>query len=200
MTIGFVVTAFLFLALPLTQLISVFSHSGEPAVSNDFALEPPPPPPEEPPPPPEEEKEEEKPELETKPNPLSLAQLEVALNPGNGGASGDFGFGSFNADIKALDEMDIFELADLDTKPRPRNRIAPVYPTELRKRGITGWARIIFIVDENGRVRYPRIDSSSQPEFEKPCLDAVLQWTFEPGLKDGKAVKTRMMLPLRFSL
>ena len=70
----------------------------------------------------------------------------------------------------------------------------------MKQAGISGSARVIFIVDENGRVRSPRIDSSTHREFEQPSIDAVLQWKFEPGMKDGRAVKTRMMLPLKFNL
>lgn len=197
---GFVATAILFLALPFTQLLNAINPGGNNAELADYSMPPPPPPPAEPPPPEEDKQEEDKPELDTKPPPLSLAQLEIALNPGDGGAAGDFGFGTFTADFNALDELEIFELKDLDKIPNPLHRVAPTYPYEMKQAGISGWSRVIFIVDDNGRVRAPRIDSSSHREFEQPSIDAVLQWRFEPGMKDGRAVKTRMMLPLKFNL
>jgi len=197
---AFVATAILFLALPFTQLLDAFKPGGDSISTTDFSVQPPPPPPAEPPPPEEEKEQEDKPELETKPPPLSLAQLEVALNPGDGGATGDFGFGTFTADFNALDELEIFELADLDKIPNPLHRVAPTYPYEMKQAGISGWARVMFIVDENGRVRSPRINASSHREFEQASIDAVMQWKFEPGMKDGRAVKTRMMLPLKFNL
>jgi protein TonB len=197
---GFVATALLFLALPFTQLLNAVKNRGPGVEVTDYSMPPPPPPPAEPPPPQEEEEDKDKPELDTKPPPLTLAQLEIAINPGDGGASGDFGFGTFSADFNALDELEVFELADLDKIPNPLHRVAPTYPYEMKQAGISGGTRIIFIVDENGRVRSPRIDSSTHREFEQASIDAVLQWRFEPGMKDGRAVRTRMMLPLKFNL
>ena len=52
---------------------------------------------------------------------------------------------------------------------------------------------LLFLAPEWG-------NASSHREFEQPSIDAVLQWKFEPGVKDGRAVKTRMMLPLKFNL
>ncbi len=197
---GIVATAILFLALPFTQLLNAFKPGGNNSELADYSMPPPPPPPSDPPPPKEDDTQEDNPELDTKPPPLSLAQLEIALNPGDGGASGDFGFGTFTANFNALDELEIFELKDLDKIPNPLHRVAPTFPYEMKQAGITGEVRVIFIVDETGRVRTPRIESSSHREFEQPSIDAVLQWRFEPGMKDGHAVKTRMMLPLKFNL
>jgi protein TonB len=197
---AFVATGILFLALPFTQLLNAVKDSKSGPEISDYSIQPPPPPPTEPPPLEDKEEEEEKPKLEQKPPPLSLAQLEIALNPGDGGASGDFGFGTFTANLNALSELQIFELADLDKIPNPLHRVAPTYPYEMKQAGISGWAKVIFIVDETGRVRRPRPHGSSHREFEQPSVDAVKQWRFDPGIKDGRAVKTRMMLPLKFNL
>jgi protein TonB len=34
--------------------------------------------------------------------------------------------------------------------------------------------------------------------FEAPALKAVKQWKFEPGKKNGKAVRFRMRVPITF--
>ena len=34
--------------------------------------------------------------------------------------------------------------------------------------------------------------------FERPALDAVRQWKFEPGLKGGQRVGCKMRVPIRF--
>ena len=74
---GFVATAILFLALPFTQLLNAINPGGNNSELADYSMPPPPPPPAEPPPPQDEEDKEDKPELDTKPPPLSLAQLEL---------------------------------------------------------------------------------------------------------------------------
>jgi TonB family protein len=37
-------------------------------------------------------------------------------------------------------------------------------------------------------------------EFEKPALDAIRQWRFEPGIKNGVRVAVNMELPITFNL
>ncbi|BET69097.1 hypothetical protein ASA1KI_40150 [Opitutales bacterium ASA1] len=194
------VTLILFIAVPLANLLSISNDDGPEIRALDTSLQPPPPPPTEPPPPPEEQQEEEKPELDKTPPPLSLAALDVLLNPGTGAASGDFGMGVALSDFDALDELRVFELSELDKTPNPVQRIAPTYPYEAKQAGLVGWVRVLFVVDETGSVRNARVDASSHREFEAAALDAIRLWKFTPGMKDGAAVRTRMLLPFKFSL
>jgi protein TonB len=79
-------------------------------------------------------------------------------------------------------------------------RIAPVYPPELKRNRVQGTVNVVFIVDELGNVKRPSIEKSSNREFNENALKAVRQWKFEPGEKDNKKVKTRVRLPLAFTL
>jgi RNA polymerase sigma factor (sigma-70 family) len=77
---------------------------------------------------------------------------------------------------------------------------APEYPKALRDAGITGEAVISFIVTADGEVKNPYATKSSHREFEAPALDAVRQWKFDPGVKAGRVVNTRMTVPIVFTL
>ena len=55
-------------------------------------------------------------------------------------------------------------------------------------------ANIIF-----GAVVDPKIETSPNPGFERPVLEAVRQWKFDPAVRGGKKVAARMRVPLRFS-
>jgi protein TonB len=194
-------TLLFFLVLPLMQAIG-----GGPAHDLDLAeldtTELPPPPP----PPVEEEKEEEEPEDETPPElneeaqPLDLSQLELALNPGfsDGWLGGDFAV-KLNTiggeDGKGLDEL--FSLSDLDQRPRAIYQPSPVISEKVRKRA-PGSVHILFIVDERGRVVQPKVQKSTDPIFERPALNAVKQWKFEPGKRNGEPVRFRMRVPITF--
>ena len=92
---------------------------------------------------------------------------------------------------------EIFSLADLDQKPRVINQPSPVLNQQLLRKTPASLT-LIFIVDEKGHVIEPRVKSSSDSAFEKPALDAVKRWLFEPGKKGGKAVQTRMLVPVSF--
>jgi protein TonB len=95
----------------------------------------------------------------------------------------------------------LFDLADLDQRPEPRVRIAPVYPFEMRRAGIKGNVLVSFVVDSNGNVRDPFVVKSTSPAFEQAAIDAVLKWKFTPGKKGGVAVNTdRVQQTINFSL
>src|SRR5262249_44382328 len=50
-----------------------------------------------------------------------------------------------------------------------------------------GTVRVVFVVDREGHVVNPQVESSTDPAFEKPALDAVKQWRFEAGTRRGRA-------------
>ncbi len=105
---------------------------------------------------------------------------------------------------RSLDSSKFKEFVDfnkLDKKPTARSQIAPRYPFELKRQGISGQCTVEFFVDANGVVSDPVAVSSSHQEFVKPCLDAVMQWRFSPGMKNGRKVATRMrqMFPFKIS-
>ncbi len=190
-----------FLVLPLMQQISKPPADDLIVQQVDTArLEPPPPPPEEPEEEPEPE-EEEPPELmEQESKPLDLSQLEVALNPGFGGAGG-FG-GDFSVDLKTVASGNqavesIFSMADLDQRPRVVYQPGPVMNREMRRKA-PGQVYVIFMVNKQGRVEQPKVQKSSDPVFEQPAVKAVKQWKFEPGKRGGDPVRFRMRVPITF--
>jgi periplasmic protein TonB len=95
---------------------------------------------------------------------------------------------------------DLFDLANLDQQPTPRFQAKPVYPFEMRRSGITGEVLVGFIVDSNGDVREAYAIRSTQREFEQAAIQAVSKWKFRPGRKGGRAVNTRMQVPIVFSI
>lgn len=187
-----------FLVLPMIQAINARESDNEIIVDFDTPnLPPPPPPTQEEEPEPEPEEEEPPPELNEEPQPLDLSQLELALNPsfGGGGWGADFTLELDNiaGNSEAMDE--IFTLADLDQKPRVIYQPGPNVGDRVRRKA-PGTAYVLFIVNESGRVENARIQSSTDPIFERPALDAVKQWKFEPGRRKGEAVSFRMRVPI----
>lgn len=95
----------------------------------------------------------------------------------------------------------VFNINELDTKPKLISRIQPIYPFEARKRKISGRVFLTFIVDQNGNVKNVTV-TRAEPEgiFEKSAIEAVLKWRFEAGMYKGKPVDTRVSLPIRFDM
>lgn len=93
----------------------------------------------------------------------------------------------------------LFDISQLDQIPVARVQPPPIYPYEMRRAGITGDVNVGFIVDSDGNVRDAYPISSSHREFEVPAVQAVSKWKFRPGRRGGKAVNTRMSVPIVFS-
>lgn len=197
-------TVCVFLVLPLMQAIGEGGADDSMVRTIDSTMLPPPPPPvvEEEPEEEEQPEPEPPPQLDNEAPPLDLSQLSLALDPG----FGDGVMGDFALDIgEALSgdgggELDeIFSIADLDEVPRAIFQRSPTYPSELRKRRISGTVEILFEVDVRGRVVNPRVDRSTHPKFDQAALDAVKQWRFEPGTRDGEKVPFKMRVPITFN-
>ncbi len=193
-------TFLLFLVLPLMQTLSKPPATDMIVQSVDTAKL------DAPPPPPQEEPEKETPQEETPPElneeapPLDLSQLELALNPGisEGWTTGDFAVKLNTVVSSGESGVDaLFSVADLDQTPRVIYQPGPMLTKELRKKA-PGTVYIIFVVDQEGRVENPMVQKSSDPIFEKPALNAVKQWKFEPGKRNGKPVRFRMRVPFTF--
>lgn len=95
---------------------------------------------------------------------------------------------------------DLFDLKNLDQAPTPRFQSKPVYPFEMRRAGIEGQVLVGFIVDSRGTVREAYPIRSTHREFESAAVQAVSKWRFRPGKKGGRAVNTRMQVPIVFSI
>lgn len=137
----------------------------------------------------------------------SLGAIEAALNGSGGG--GDFastldfssggrigGTGKAGAADEKMESA--FSLAEIDQKPRPIYQGVPSYPLQMRGKKVEGVVTVIFIVDSAGKVINSRAEKSTDAAFEKPALDAVKRWKFEPAIKAGQRVACKMRVPIRF--
>jgi protein TonB len=205
---GLAMTGGLMLLLPFLEAITS-GRDDDLVVQavNTAALPPPPPPMEEEKPEEEEEEpppEPEPPKLAEDSAPLDLSQLELALNPGTGGGVGadvevKLPVASTSGDGKdgASDFDALFSLADLDEKPRAMFQPGPTYTTEMQ-RAAPATVYIIFTVDQRGRVENPLVQGTSNPIFDTAALNAIKQWKFEPGKRNGQPVRFRMRVPITF--
>ncbi len=88
----------------------------------------------------------------------------------------------------------------LHTQPVPIRQVRPLYPKDMHRAGIPGEVLVSFVIDSNGVVQKAVALKSSQKEFEPAAIQAVLQWRFTPGKIKGKAVSTRLAVPILFTL
>lgn len=138
----------------------------------------------------------------------SLSAIEQALNGGAGGggefadtlsfASGGRIGGTGKAGSLEDTAGTAFSMGEIDQKPRPIYQAQPAYPSELRGRKLEGVVTVLFVVDPSGKVASPKVERSTNPAFEKPALDALKQWKFEPGVRAGQRVGCKTRVSIRF--
>jgi protein TonB len=188
-----------FLVLPLMQSITAPREGDVTLTEVAGTVEPPPPPPTEPEPEEEQDEEPPPPALAEEAPPLDLSQMEIALNPGGGGwmGGGDYAVSLNTFASKAEDLDSVFDMADLDQKPRPIYQASPKMTKQLRRK-TPATVYVICIVDERGRVQTPKVQKSTDTTFNQAAMAAIKQWKFEPGKRSGKPVSSRVRIPMTF--
>ncbi len=94
-----------------------------------------------------------------------------------------------------------FSIGQLDGPLTTLTRIPPVYPVQARRRGIEGWVKVSFIVDETGRVdNISILESEPQGLFDRSVERCVRGWRFKPGTVEGMPVKALVETVIRFEL
>ena len=87
-----------------------------------------------------------------------------------------------------------------NSNPIPTRTYKPDYPENLRNQGIIGNALVKFTINKQGSVVNPEVVSATHEAFGAASMDAVRQWQFIPGRKDGSIVSKQVQLPFNFTL
>ncbi len=83
-----------------------------------------------------------------------------------------------------------------DQPPVPLIQDPPVYPFALLESGNRGSVVMEITVDTQGNVTRPAVLKSSHPDFEAPAVEAVLNWKYKPGTRNGQPVAMRIRVPI----
>lgn len=80
------------------------------------------------------------------------------------------------------------------------SRVEPFYPDEARTARISGIVIVEAGIDETGAVKSVRILKNLPHGLGEAAADAVRQWNFRPGTKDGKPIPVIFNLTVNFRL
>jgi protein TonB len=101
----------------------------------------------------------------------------------------------------AADEGFVYQLAQLDSPPRPLVRMNPEYPPSARRRRIEGFVELVFVITREGRVSDIEVVRSEPGDvFVAEAKAAVRRWRFTQPRKGGKPVAVRARQVIRFEL
>jgi TonB family protein len=84
--------------------------------------------------------------------------------------------------------------------PSVVSKVAPDYSDEARRARFEGTAILFVVVDENGAPRNLKVLRPLGLGLDEKAIEAVSQWKFRPGMKDGEAVPVQATIEVNFRL
>lgn len=84
--------------------------------------------------------------------------------------------------------------------PVALTRVEPQYPRDYRTARIEGIVIVEARIGADGSVGEVHLRKSVAPELDAAAIDAVKQWTFQPGTRDGVPVPVVFVLTISFRL
>jgi len=97
-----------------------------------------------------------------------------------------------------VDTNRYYKYDELDKKPIVVVKSAPINPKRSLFSPSSGSTRVKLLIDENGRIVNTEVINSTHRKFTKATLEALEEWVFAPGEKQGIKVKVEMELNFPF--
>jgi TonB family protein len=79
-------------------------------------------------------------------------------------------------------------------------KVEPEYSEEARKAKFQGVVVLYVEVDASGRATNMRVIHGLGLGLDEKAMEAVKQWRFRPGMKDGKPVRVAAQIEVSFRL
>ena len=80
--------------------------------------------------------------------------------------------------------------------PLPRRRITPEIPPDLV--GQPAEVTVALNLSATGQIEDVQVISSTNARFDEPTVDAALRWTFDPAIREGLPVPSRVHIPFAY--
>jgi protein TonB len=125
---------------------------------------------------------------------LDVEALASGLGAEFGSAAGGGGDGTGGGGLA-------FNAGLSDRAPLPLVRVEPQYPPSARQKKLEGWVQVSFTISTAGSVKDASVVKSSNSVFERPAIQAVNKWKYQPQLQDGEPAESPgQQVLLRFKM
>jgi TonB family protein len=84
--------------------------------------------------------------------------------------------------------------------PKLISKIEPKYSEEAREAKVQGRVVLGVVIDAKGRPETVKVIEGLEPSLDAKAIEAVRQWKFEPGVKQGKPVRVQATVEVNFKL
>jgi protein TonB len=97
-------------------------------------------------------------------------------------------------------EGPVYKPGDGVSAPILVKEVKPQYTAKAKDARIQGTVLLECVVETDGRVGDVKVARSLDEDLDLEAVKAARQWRFEPGTKDGKAVRVQITLEMTFTL
>ena len=106
------------------------------------------------------------------------------------------------ASLGSLAAQEVYKVGNGVSLPVVVTRVNPQYTEDAKKARLEGIVGLNATVLPNGSVSDVKVIRSLDSTFglDQEALKAFRQWTFKPGLKDGKPVAVNIDVEMKFTL
>jgi protein TonB len=94
----------------------------------------------------------------------------------------------------------VYKPGDGVSAPVLVKEVKPQYTAKAKDAKIQGTVVLECVVETDGRVGDVKVTKALDEDLDLEAVKAARQWRFEPGKKDGKAVRVRITLEMTFTL
>jgi periplasmic protein TonB len=122
------------------------------------------------------------------------------IGSGKGGGVGSGDGGGVGAGFGGGIGGGVFRTGGGVSSPILVSKKEPEYSEEARKAKYQGTVLLYVEIDTNGRAQNIRVQRSLGLGLDEKAVEAVKQWKFKPGMKDGKPVIVAATIEVNFRL
>jgi len=108
-----------------------------------------------------------------------------------------FALGSVSPMLGQEDDT-VYKPGDGVSTPRLVKRVYPQYSADALRRKVKGSVTLRCVVDRDGLPTRLEVIKPLDEDLDRAALDALKQWRFAPGEKDGKAVLVQIDVMFAF--
>jgi protein TonB len=103
--------------------------------------------------------------------------------------------------IPLFEDPTYYPVKQLDERPQVKQQVNPVYPDVAALENVEGEVTLLLLIDETGKVREVSVvEAKPEGYFEESAMAAFRSAEFTPAVKQGRRVKSRVMIRVQFNL
>jgi protein TonB len=104
-------------------------------------------------------------------------------------------------EVPLLEDPTWYPAKQLDVHPTALYPIKPAYPDKAAEQGLEGNVVLLLLIDEAGAVKEAAVvEANTEGTFEESALAAFREARFAPAQKNGRAVKSRVLIRVTYEL